>query len=97
MKKLLVLAALSSSMVFAVDAAVVTPGLLARAKTSIVAVSGKALTAVRSAVVASAQQTKKHYVVAGTVVTVAAVATLYCTNANFKAKVNSVLGLDAKN
>lgn len=94
MKKMLVLALLSSTMIFAGKPAVVVPvkATVEAAKTVVTrAVAVKPCT-----VTTAANYIKAHKFVAGSAVLVAGVATLYYTNASFRAMVRGWLGLDTE-
>jgi intracellular septation protein A len=98
MKKMLVIALLSSTMIFAVKPAVVVPvkAAVVAAKTVVTKIAPVQSCKLAAVVSASMNYLKNHKLVAGSAVVVAGVATLYYTNAEFRAMVRGWLGLDTE-
>lgn len=97
MKKMLILAALSSSMIFAAGKTDVTAVAQVAKNVVTQAPQQKASCCpVRKTVCASLNCVKNHKILVGSAVAVAGVAALYYTNASFRAMVRGWLGLDTK-
>ena len=97
MKKMFVLALLSSAMIFADKSAAVKVLVPVKATVQEVrSVVAKVAPAQSCTVTTAVNYIKAHKFVAGSAVLVAGVATLYYTNASFRAMVRGWLGLDTE-